>query len=100
MKQKISSIFFLLIFTALITAPSVIMVIDDSIDISCLYSLTEEEEEKENNITKEGKIFYYNSMKLITYIESLEKFNKTAYFFKTYQKPHLNIIFSPPEFIS
>lgn len=99
MKQKLSAIFFLLIFSALISAPSLVMAIDDSIDISCLYSINEEEEEKGHKVTKEGKIFYYESLNMIDYIKGFEKKKRHAYVFKTYPKPHLNLISPPPEFI-
>ena len=100
MKQKLSAIFFLMIFSALITAPTFVMVIDDSIDISCLYSINEEEEEKGHEVTKEGKVFYYESMKIIDYVKGFDKKKKHVYFSKKYPKPHLNLIFPPPEFIS
>jgi hypothetical protein len=100
MKQKLSAIFFLLIFLALITAPTFVMVIDDSIDISCLYSISEEEEEKGHEVTKEGKVFYYESMQMIDYIKGFDKKKQHVYFSKKYPKPHLNLISPPPEFIS
>lgn len=99
MKQKISAIFFLLIFSALITAPSLIMAIDNSVDISCLYSLNEEEEEKGHQKTKEGKMFYYESLNLLDYIKGFDKVKQYSYLFKNYTKPHLNLISPPPEFI-
>nr|WP_321221514.1 hypothetical protein [uncultured Psychroserpens sp.] len=100
MRQKLSAIFFLIIFTALISAPSVVMAIDSSIDISCLYTMNEEEEEKGHQGSKGGKIFCQESMSLLDYINGMEKAKQTAYFFKTYPKPHLNLISPPPEFIS
>lgn len=100
MIQKLTAIFFLMIFAALITAPSVVMAIDDTIDISCFYTINEEEEEKGHEIAKEGKIFYAESMHLLDYIKGFDKRKQHVYFFKNYPKPHLNLISPPPEFIS
>ncbi|MDG5490880.1 hypothetical protein [Psychroserpens sp. SPM9] len=99
MKQKLSALFFLLIFTALITAPSVVMAIDNTIDISCFYTINEEEEEKGPQVNKQGKVFYHESMHMLDYVKGFDKKRKFAYFFKNYPKPHLNLISPPPEFI-
>lgn len=100
MKHKLSATFFLLIFIAQISAPSVVMAIDDSIDISCFFAINEEEEEKGPKVTKEGKVFFQESMLMINYIKGFDKERQHAYFFKNYPKPHLNLISPPPEFIS
>ena len=44
MSRKLSSIFLTLIFVAFISAPTIISLVDDSIDTSIFYSVTEEEE--------------------------------------------------------
>ena len=75
------------------------MAIDDSIDISCLYSINEEEEEKGHEVTKEGKAFYHQSVHILDHIKGIDKKRQYAYFFKKYPKPHLNLVFPPPEFI-
>ncbi|RAJ12095.1 hypothetical protein [Olleya aquimaris] len=78
----------------LITAPSIIVAIDDTIDISIFYSISEEEEEIKNL-----KLFpslldvEYNISDRLNYNQNL------GYHYKTYPKPHLNIISPPPEFI-
>ena len=100
MKQKLSAVFFLLIFTSLISAPTVLMVIDDSIDISCFYTINEEEEEKGHEIIKEGKMFYNESVNISDYIKGINELKEYVYFFKSYPKPHLNLISPPPEFTS
>lgn len=99
MKQKLSAIFFLVLFSGLITAPSLVMAIDDTIDISCFYTINEEEEEKGSKTVKEGKLFYYESLNMLDYVKGFDKTNQQAYFFKNYTKPHLNLISPPPEFI-
>ncbi|WAC00889.1 hypothetical protein N7U66_11635 [Lacinutrix neustonica] len=96
MFKKTISIFFVLLFLATITAPSIIIAMDNSVDISVFYSLSEEEEEK----TKEkDKVETYLSEKISTsdsFIELLER-KDIRYYFKKYQKPHLNLISPPPE---
>lgn len=91
-----TAIFFTILFMAIITAPTIIVSIDDSVDISCFYGVGEEEEESENL-----KLLFEN------YLENSEDLfvvktnvHLIGYTFKTYPKPHLNLIFPPPEFIS
>ncbi|WGD35948.1 hypothetical protein [Olleya sp. YS] len=92
MYKKPISIFFTILFLGIITAPSIIIAMDDSVDISVFYSLSEEEEEIKN-------------IKLISSFEDLEcdfsEFSNydlyLGYYYKTYPKPHLNIISPPPE---
>ncbi len=97
MKSKLSAIFFLLIFSALITAPSIIVAIDDSFDITCFYTITEEEEESGHQISKEGKMFYFELTSMLNYVKGFEKDGQFAYYFKNYTKPHLNLVSPPPE---
>jgi hypothetical protein len=96
MFKKAIATFFLTLFMALITAPSIIVVLDDSTDISIFYSITEEEE---NSKTKHLELVVltleHNDYSLLKDFKS--KFN-TRYYNKTYLKPHLNLISPPPEF--
>lgn len=91
MHKKTIAILFTILFTALITAPAIIIAIDDSVDISIFYSISEEEEESiklplpENSIKETEKSLANNSSKNLEYQ------------FKKYPKPHLNLIFPPPE---
>ncbi|GGG37908.1 hypothetical protein [Bizionia arctica] len=77
---------------ALISAPSIISAMDDSIDISQFFSITEEEETAkillEINLTETEHLILTSSN------ENL------GYYKKNYTKPHLNLISPPPEFIS
>jgi hypothetical protein len=86
------AIFFTLILLALIAAPSIIIAIDDSVDTSIFYSATEEEET--SKIKLQWPNDFIDSERVIVFdnLETIE------YFFKTYPKPHLNLIFPPPEF--
>ncbi len=94
MHKKIVSIFFTVLFLALITAPSIIIAMDDTVDVSVFYSLSEEEEEHKNlNLA-----FVLEDMEDAFY-EALSINKNLGYHFKTYPKPHLNLISPPPEFI-
>jgi len=93
MTQK-SAIFFIFLFAAIISAPTVIMSMDDSVDITSFYSLNEEEESENLKVIFEG----YQSIELN--LDNLKNTQRLGYIFKAYPKPHLNLIFPPPEFIS
>ncbi|MCF7559447.1 hypothetical protein L3X39_02270 [Sabulilitoribacter multivorans] len=94
MNKRAIAIFFSILFGALITAPTIVSAIDDSVDISIFYSIAEEENENlklpfpDNNFNEFVKIFKIESNKHL------------GYYFKNYPKPHLNLISPPPEFIS
>ncbi|WP_289044600.1 hypothetical protein [uncultured Olleya sp.] len=78
----------------LITAPSIIVAIDDSVDMSEFYSLSEEEEENKNV----SLIFIVQDLE-DSLSEHSDDDNILEYFSKSYPKPHLNLISPPPEFI-
>ncbi|AXO80587.1 hypothetical protein DZC78_09390 [Olleya aquimaris] len=94
MHKKLISIFFILLFVGLITAPSIIVAIDDSVDMSEFYSLSEEEEENKNV----SLIFIVQDLE-DSLSEHSDDDNILEYFSKSYPKPHLNLISPPPEFI-
>lgn len=94
MNRKIIAILFSVLFVALITAPSIIIAIDDSVDVSIFYSITEEEEEKETL-----KVFPMDELNEEDYFLTSNSNDNLGYFFKNYLKPHLNIISPPPDFI-
>jgi len=96
MKKRIISISLIIIFLGLIVAPTVITVLDDSIDISIFYSLAEEEE-KGSEKTKIFEVLFINDQNQETNFSSALVHNQ-VYFFKKYPKPHLNLISPPPEF--
>ncbi len=81
----------MVIFMGFITAPSIITILDDSIDISVFYSLAEEEE-------KGGeKILFFAANAIESDFNLIESENNLEYFFKKYTKPHLNLISPPPD---
>ncbi|WP_241491422.1 hypothetical protein [Lacinutrix mariniflava] len=79
---------------AIITAPSIIVALDDSVDISVFYSMSEEEEENHNL-----KLVFHNNEEDLLCLENVLIINNLGYFFKNYSKPHLNLISPPPDFI-
>lgn len=93
MSRSIISIFFTVLFLAFITAPAVIAMVDDSVDISYFYSITEEED-------KGGKIEVLLNRDSTNPSDFAlpKKVVNEGYYLKKYPKPHLNLIFPPPEF--
>lgn len=87
------SIFFTIIFMAFIAAPTIIVSLDDSVDISIFYSLTEEEESENFKLIFDDKLEYSE----VVYNLMANNF-LIGYTFKSYPKPHLNLITPPPEF--
>ncbi len=69
---------------------------DDSTDTSIFYSLSEEEEKGHETI-KNIQPFVSNHNQLDLIFASRLKLDNTGYHFKKYPKPHLNLIFPPPE---
>ncbi|WP_232731939.1 hypothetical protein [Confluentibacter lentus] len=78
---------------SLIVAPSIIAAIDDSIDTSIVYSLTEEEEHSKTKIVINFSLHYHDALSDFI-LNSNEYF---SYQFKSYSKPHLNLISPPPD---
>ncbi|WNH08790.1 hypothetical protein [Thalassobellus suaedae] len=79
----------------LIIAPTVIVVLDDSIDTSIFSSLTEEEEN--GKAKKLLSPFSLQSNEFTSNLE-LKNFEHFGYYFKNYPKPHLNLISPPPDY--
>lgn len=90
-----AAIFFTILFMAIISAPTIITSFDDSVDISCFFGIGEEEEESENL-----KLLLDNDLELSEdHFVIKTRGNLIGFEFKTYPKPHLNLILPPPEFI-
>ncbi len=97
MRRSIISILLSTIFVALLVAPTIILIVDDSIDVSAFYASSEEEEEKGIEKSKDKEVFFSD----YSITESDFVLNETKsyiqYYFKKYSKPHLNLISPPPE---
>lgn len=93
MLKRNIAIFFTVLFMAIIATPTVIIVLDDTIDISVFYSISEEEEKNKLEL-----VYLETKEEGNSFIDFLKR-KKTAYYFKKYPKPHLNLISPPPDFI-
>ena len=86
----------------MLSAPSIIVAIDKSADISIFYSMFEEEE-KEEKQEEEKKTIDEIFFSEINPFNSSMYFNDSritlGYFNKKYVRPHLNLISPPPEFL-
>jgi hypothetical protein len=96
MNKNSIAIFFTLIIMAMCSAPSIIAAIDDSIDISIILSLNEQEE-KEGNEIKDIQVLVSEISNFNSEIESSENRNNSGYYFNDYSNPQLNLISPPPQ---
>jgi hypothetical protein len=92
MHKNTIAIFFSLLLLALVSAPSIIIAFDDSVDISVFYSVAEEEE------TCKIKLPSLTNINDSEYLLAFNKAEDILYYFKNYPIPHLNLISPPPEF--
>lgn len=96
MSRNTISIMLSMIFLVFLVAPTIIVIVDDSIDISMFYS-TSEEEEKGSEKNKNSEIVFSDMDTYESDFLSNNTENNTGYYFKNYQKPHLNLISPPPD---
>lgn len=85
-----------MIFLMFLVAPTAIAIVDDSVDISAFYTTSEEEEkgvEKNNN----SEVVFLEGDTSESFLISKKITHNTRYYFKNYQKPHLNLISPPPD---
>lgn len=92
MLKKAISIFFTVLFMGLVSAPTIIVAIDDSIDISVLYSLSEEEEENKNLELLVSESDEDSDSLLFSF-----RLKNSGYYVDKYPKPHTSLIVPPPE---
>ncbi|WP_299891459.1 hypothetical protein [uncultured Lacinutrix sp.] len=84
---------------ATIVAPSVLLLADDTLDVSLILDLSEEEEEKGQDKNKRLEFFVTEDLCDSEFFIASEKEDNLQYAYKKYTKPHLNLISPPPEFI-
>ena len=94
-KNKIA-VFFSIVFLSFIIAPTVITLVDNSIDVSFIYSNSEEESEnlkigKEKLVVSSININEFN-------FSATEKDSVLIHKNKNYTKPYLSMVFPPPEY--
>lgn len=93
-KKKYIMFFFVIFFITIITAPSIILTIDDTADIAVFYGENEEEE-------KEGfkLLFDFFNQEPDSNLAFEYTLDSDMYFFKTYVVPHRNLISPPPDMV-
>ncbi len=91
--KKSAAVLLILIFTALISAPTIILSIDNSIDTSILLGLSEEEEEIEDA----KLLFDIEYSNNLSFEKDYPLSDAVYYAYKEDPTPHLNLIFPPPE---
>tara|TARA_R110000868_G_scaffold238647_5_gene493142 strand:+ start:1450 stop:1746 length:297 start_codon:yes stop_codon:yes gene_type:complete len=96
MHRNTVSIILSMIFLVFLVAPTVIAIVDDSIDISVFY-ITSEEEEKGAEKNKNSEVLFLKGDTSESFLVSKKIKHNTGYYFKNYQKPHLNLISPPPD---
>ena len=89
-----AAVFFTILLMGLISAPTIILSIDDSVDVTCFYSISEEEENHAEKL-----IFENVNLDNASFFEDQVTTEVIGYTFKNYPIPHLNLISPPPDFI-
>ena len=97
MSRNIISILLSIIFLLFLVAPTVIVMVDDSVDISFFFTSSGEEEDKGVEKNKDLEVLFSESKMNETDFVLNKTENNTWYFSKNYPKPHLNLISPPPE---
>ncbi|WP_298341075.1 hypothetical protein [uncultured Algibacter sp.] len=87
------------IFILVVVMPTVIIALDDSVDVSIFYNNSEEEKDntQEKNIDKEF-IFTLVNTSLKINGKDLEELS-LHYYSRTYNKPHIELSFPPPKIV-
>ncbi|TXE13233.1 hypothetical protein FUA26_03335 [Seonamhaeicola algicola] len=83
-------------FVVFLTTPTIVTLIDSSIDISMYYT-SAEEEEKGNEKTKNCEKLFFENPHIESAFSLIESEDNLGYYIKKYPKPHLNLISPPPE---
>lgn len=96
MSTKFISILFSIVFFAFLITPTVIAIVSESVDVSAFFESSEED--KELGIDKDIEVFLSETSIVSSVFAINNKKNNSRYFFKTYVKPHLNLISPPPQF--
>lgn len=97
MCKKSILIFFIILFTSFIITPSIVMVFNDSADISMFYNSSEEEEEQSVEKLKNIEDIIQSDSFLIEILTSSTVKVNVRYQLKTYTKPYFNLISPPPD---
>ncbi|MFD2543048.1 hypothetical protein ACFSSB_12020 [Lacinutrix gracilariae] len=97
MSKKGVSIVLSVIFILFIATPTIITIVDDTIDVSVVFSVSEEENE---SYTVDPPVLFLCDKTSDFYFDLVSNENNSGYVFKNYPIPHFNLISPPPDFIS
>ena len=98
MPRKTISIGLSLFFLVFLTAPTVLSVIDSSIDVSCFFTSSEEEDKNIENLNDFEGLFSDSCFGEFD-LASSDLENDVRYFYKNYTRPHLYLISPPPKLL-
>lgn len=98
MTRNIGSFILSIFFLAFLVAPTILQMVDDSIDVSVFYAAGAEEEESNSEKTKTFEVLLDISNVNDVGFSLAKSIKKQGYCFKKYPKPHLNLFSPPPEF--
>lgn len=97
MRNKIIATLFSIVFLSVIAIPTIILALDNSIDVEVLL-VNSEEEEKDEEVNKTIELYRQNDKKVLSSFYIFDNNNFSNYQFNNYHKPHLNLVSPPPEF--
>jgi len=97
MPKKIACLLLSSLFLVFLIAPTIIIIIDQSIDISTFYT-SSKKEKKESEENQKSEVLFFELNPAYLDFSNLEVEKNTEHYFKNYAKPYLNLILLPPEF--
>jgi hypothetical protein len=85
------------LFIMIAVVPTVMIFLDDAVDVSIFYDASEEEKDKNQDKNKEQDLIVLSVKKsILTYDNDFEEAN-LEYYFKHYKKPNIKLTFPPPK---
>ncbi len=96
MYKKILALGLSIVFVLFLILPTIVLIVQENTDIPIVFT-TSSEEEKGNEKNLEFQMVVSKSITNPNNTSSLVLQKQVSYFQKKYTKPHLNIIFPPPE---
>lgn len=96
MSKTIVSIFLSVVFLLFIAAPTILLIADDTIDISVAFSISEEEEKGNENHLDIEVLFSAEKKTNESNLGFVSAKNNVGYYYKKHPKLHLNLISPPP----
>lgn len=96
MLRRIISIYFTVLFVLFLTTPTIVAILDSSVDVSVIFATSEEEE---NGCKKSPvKELIYNDIGMTELdFGSADNEHDLEYYLKKYPSPHLKLTSPPPQ---